>query len=212
MVYRRTPGIAARMATTRERILAATLTLVAADGWSAATMAAVAGAAGVATGSIYRHVESKDALFVEVFQRAAGPELDRVAHAAAHPGPVPARVEAALRLFARRALRGRRLAHALLSEPAGPGVETARLVFRAGYRSVLRDLLAEGVATGELAGDHDPDVLAAVLTGAMGEALVGPLAPARSVPDTAALVDDLVACCLRALPLPTEEVRRAAHA
>lgn len=218
MAYRRTPRTAARLRTVRERILAATLELVAADGWAAASVTAVAAAAGVATGSIYRHVESKDALFAEVFRRVAGRELERVRAAAAPPGPAAVRLEAALRVFAERALRSRRLAYALLAEPAGAAVEVERLAFRAGYRRVFRDVLADGLARGEL-DRHDPDVAAAVLTGAMGEALVGPLAPAATVDDAGAVVDALVACCLRAVPVavtpapePPEEARRAAHA
>lgn len=114
---------------------------------------------------------------------------------------------AAFRTFAEQALRSRRLAYALLAEPAGPAVEEERLVFRTGYRGVFRDLLVEAVEAGEVE-PHDEALVAAVLTGAMGEALIGPLAP---LSDEAVPMDqrvgELVEACLRALP-PGADRRR----
>ncbi len=49
-----------------------------------------------------------------------------------------ARIAAAVETFARRALRGRRLAWALIAEPVDPAVEAERLVFRRAYRDVVR--------------------------------------------------------------------------
>jgi AcrR family transcriptional regulator len=54
-----------------ERILASTMRLVAADGPSAATMAAIAGALRAPTGSIYHRFPSRDVLLGEVWLRAA---------------------------------------------------------------------------------------------------------------------------------------------
>lgn len=194
----------ARLDAVRERIAEATLGLVAVDGWGAATMARVAEAAGVAVGTVYGHFDGKDDLFAEVFRRAAGRELAQVTDAAAAAGEPVAGIEAALRVFATRALQGRRLAYALLAEPAGSAVEAERLVYRSGYRGLFEELLAGAVAAGALAG-HDVEVVAAVLTGAMGEALVGPLSPVTphgSEPDLEAQVDAVVAACMRALPAP----------
>jgi AcrR family transcriptional regulator len=198
MAYRRSAQVQARLDGARERIVASTVGLVAGGGWSAVTVAAVAEAAGVATGTVYRHVDGKDHLCVLAFRRVAGHELAVVAEVAGAEASACGRVAAALRTFAGRALRGRRLAHALLTEPAGGAVEAERLRYRQGYRTLFAQLLTEGMAAGELTRE-DPDVLAAVLTGAMGEALVGPLAPAAAGPG-AAVVDQLVTVCLRALP------------
>jgi len=53
---------------TREKLLRAALTLVARDGFPAATTAAIADAAGVAEGTLYRHFPSKDDLLIEVYR------------------------------------------------------------------------------------------------------------------------------------------------
>jgi AcrR family transcriptional regulator len=203
MVYRRTERVASRLVAAREGILAAAEHRVALDGWSRLTIARVAQDAGVAVGTVYRHLEDKDALCAEVFARAAGRELDAV-RSAAHrqERPLPA-VEEALRTFASRALRRPRLAYALLAEPATPTVEDQRLQLRRGYCALFERLIEEGVEAGDLEGCHVPTV-AAVLVGAVGEGLVGPLAPARTAAAGAhrVVVDELLACCRRALPTP----------
>lgn len=207
MAYRRTAQVQARLDATRDRVIDAAVRLVATDGWQAASVATVARDAEVATGTVYRHLADKDDLLAAAFRRAASHELTIVTDAAQPPdGHLDAldRIEAALRTFAERALRGRRLAYALLAEPATPAVETERLAYRTGYRDLFRDLLERGIADGQL-DPHDTAVVAAVLVGAMGEALVGPLAPVDGdgpgQHDTTAQLDALVATCLRAVPV-----------
>jgi AcrR family transcriptional regulator len=204
MVYRRTEKVASRLVAAREGILVAAERRVATDGWGQLTVARVAKDAGVAVGTVYRHVTDKDTLCAEVFERAAARELEAVRDAArSDRGPLAA-CEAALRTFAQRALRRPRLAYALLAEPATPTVEEQRLTFRRGYRQLFEGLVTEAVAAGDLTPGHAPTA-AAVLVGAMGEGLIGPLAPARAVApaEHQRVVDDLVACCLRALPRPS---------
>jgi AcrR family transcriptional regulator len=196
----------ARLDATRARILDAALTVVAGGGWRAASVAAVARRAGVATGTVYKHVSGKEELFVEVFRRAAGVELATVSAATAAGGSPVERLEAGLRVFAARALSGTQLAYALLAEPADPAVEAERLTFRAAYRTRFQELLGEAVAVGKLPG-HDTALVAAVLTGAMGEAVIGPLATVTSAPDGSRneQIEALVAACLRALPRPAAD-------
>ncbi len=203
MAYRRTERIQARLDATREQLVVSTLRLLATGGWAAVTVHAVAADAGVATGTVYRHVPAKDDLCVEAFRRAAGRELDHVLAALHAPDEPPlARLEAGLRTFAGRALQRPRVAYALLSEPAGTAVEAERLVHRAGHRDAFRDVLAEAMDDGTLL-PHDAALVAAVLVGSMGEALVGPLATVTADAHQAThKVDQLVAACLRALPRP----------
>jgi AcrR family transcriptional regulator len=176
MPYRATERTEARRAAARERLLDAAHDLVARGGFGAASVAAVAERAGVATGSVYRHFSSKAELFAEVFRRAAQREVDAVAGADTLAGGVET--------FARRALAGRRLAWALLAEPVDPVVEAERLAFRRAYRDGFERLVGD-------------ELTAAALVGAIGEVLVGPLSPTGSELDEDRLVGQLVELCER---------------
>lgn len=192
-----------RLVAAREAILAAAEARVADDGWRGLTIAGVAGDAGVAVGTVYRHVADKDALCAEAFDRAAARELTAV-RTAAHAAATPlAGCEAALRSFAGRALRAPRLAHALLTEPAPMGVEERRLAFRRDYRRLFAGLVRDAIRAGELT-QVDAESAAAVLVGGLAEGLVGPIAPAREAAGAGRdeVVDALVAACLRSLPRP----------
>jgi AcrR family transcriptional regulator len=196
--YRPTERTEARRTAARARIVRAAHELIARGGYREASVAAVARRAGVATGSVYRHFPSKAGLFAEVFRNASQREVDAVVAAAAGArGPAPARIAAAVEVFAQRALAGRRLAWALLAEPVDPAVEAERLHFRGAYRDVFAAILRAGVTAGELPA-QDCALGATALVGAIGEALVGPTSPtaAGAAPD---LVTDLTAFCLRAI-------------
>jgi AcrR family transcriptional regulator len=204
MPYRPTERTEAARNATRERIVDAAHGLIARGGYREAQVAAVAAAAGAATGTVYRHFGSKAELFAEVFRRASQREVDATRAAGQAAGPRAAdRLASAVEAFARRALRGRRLAWALLAEPVDPAVEVERLAFRRAYGAVFADLLRDGVASRELA-PQNVELTAAALVGALGEALVGPLSPVAADVDADALVADLVAFCLRSV---TEETR-----
>lgn len=202
MPYRPTDRTEARRAATRERIVRAAHALIARGGYREAQVAAVASGAGVATGSVYRHFPSKAELFAEVFRLASQREVDATRAAAeAAGGAASQRLAAAVQTFARRALRGRRLAWALLAEPVDPTVEVERLAFRRAYAAGFAQVLREGVDAGELP-PQNVELTAAALVGALGEALVGPLSPIADDVDADALVADLVTFCLRSV---TEE-------
>ena len=66
-------------------------------------------------------------------------------------------------------------AYALIAEPVDPAVEAERLVFRRAYADLFAGALRAGVESGELA-PCDVDLVAAAIVGALGEALLGPLA------------------------------------
>jgi AcrR family transcriptional regulator len=202
MPYRPTERTEARRAQTREQIVRAAHALIARGGYREAQVAAVAAHAGVATGTVYRHFPSKAELFAEVFRRASQREVDATRAAADDAGGhARRRIAAAVETFARRALRGRRLAWALLAEPVDPAVEVERLTFRRAYAAGFADWLRAGVAACELPAQN-VDLTAAALVGALGEALVGPLSPVAADVDADAFVADLVTFCLRSV---TEE-------
>ena len=199
MAYRATEYTEARKAGVRQRILDAVWALVAADGFRNAPVLAVAAQAGVATGTVYRYFPSKADLFAELFRTAAQREVDVMADAAQSPGPARARMDRAVRTFATRAIRGRRMAYALIAEPVDPVVEAERLDYRRAYADVLADIITRGIREGECP-PQDPTTTAAFLVGAMAEALVGPLAPDATAlsDDGATLVDSIASLCQRA--------------
>jgi len=171
MPYRPTERTEAKRAATRERVVAAARALIAHGGYRDAQVAAVAARAGVATGTVYRHFPSKADLFAEVFRSVSQREVDaaRAAADAAPAGTAAGRLAAAIETFARRALRARRQAWALLAEPVDPAVEAERLTFRRAYADLFARALAE-------APHPYPEIAAAAIVGGLAEALVGPLA------------------------------------
>ena len=174
MAYRRTEATEARLAETRERIVAAALDQVAAGGYASASVQAVAARAGVATGSVYRHFPSKAELFGEVFRRQAHQELGVLEEIATHDSPALERLAEATEVLARRALASPTLAYAQIAEPVEQEVEAERLVLRRGYRDAFARILADGIERGELE-PHDTQTYGAAILGAISEALVSPL-------------------------------------
>jgi AcrR family transcriptional regulator len=168
--------------TTRERLLAAAQELIEEGGYGAASVVAIAGRAGVAAGTLYRHFSSKEELFVEVFRSVCDREVEAMAAAAAGMPSGSTHVErlvAVLATFARRALRRPRLAWALIAEPVDPRVDAERLAYRERYSELTAEALRAGIAAGELP-DQNVELTAAALVGGCGEALVGPLSPLAS--------------------------------
>jgi AcrR family transcriptional regulator len=166
-------------APTRARLLDAAGALVDEGGYAAASVVAVAQRAGVAAGTLYRHYDSKEELFVELFRAVCDRELEAMEAAAAGPGLTHTeRVASVLTVFAERALRRPRLAWALIAEPVSPGVDAERLAYRARYAELLARCLRAAIAAGELP-RQDVELTAAALVGGCAEALVGPLAGGR---------------------------------
>jgi AcrR family transcriptional regulator len=199
MAYRSTERTEARRAENRHRITTAARELIGEGGYVAAPVARVADRAGVAVGTVYRHFPSKSDLFAEVFREASQHEVDAMAAAIeASRGQAAERVATGIETFARRALRGRRLAWALLAEPVDPAVEAERLHFRHSYADLMAAVIAEGIEAGELPA-QDVDATAAALIGAVGETMLGPLSPTANGGDPDALIASLINFCTRAI-------------
>jgi AcrR family transcriptional regulator len=164
---------------TRERLLAAAQELIEEGGYGAATVVAIAERAGVAAGTLYRHFDSKEELFVELFRTVCARE-ERAMRAAAMRTPTVGsaaeRLETVLATFAARALRNPRLAWALIAEPVDPLVDAERLAYRERYAELVAEELRAGIAAHELPAQN-VELTAAALVGGCGEALVGPLSP-----------------------------------
>lgn len=173
-------GAATEATSTRERLLVAARAVVEERGYGAATVLVIAERAGLATGTLYRHFASKEELFVELFRTVCAREeaaTDAVRRAMTETATGVDRLEEVLATFAHRALRGPRLAWALLAEPVDPRVDAERLAYRARYTGQVAEALRGAIAAGEIA-PLDVDFTAAAVVGGCWEALVGPLAPA----------------------------------
>jgi AcrR family transcriptional regulator len=197
--YRPTERTAARSAETRRRIVAAARGLIAEGGYAEAQVSAVASRARVATGTVYRHFPSKGELFAQALALNAQHEVDVIAAVAAADGAAASRLADALRVFARRAVQARRLAWAMIAEPAEAEVDAARIVYRRAFADVFEKVIRDGIAAGEFPSQHAAASAACVI-GALAEGLIGPLAPeAPDLPNTRALIDSITVFCLQAV-------------
>jgi AcrR family transcriptional regulator len=183
---------------TRARLLEAAIELLEEGGYAAASVAAIAGRAGVAAGALYRHFPSKAELFVEVFRTVAERELAALYEATAGTGTVVEKLDAIVREFAGSALGQPRLAWALGYEPVDPPIDAERLAYRQNFRERLTELLRIGIGGGELPA-QDAELTAASLIGAISEALVSPLSPVGEDVAPARLVESLADFCRRAV-------------
>ncbi len=174
------------LAPTRERLLHAAQQLIEEGGYGAASVAAIAERAGFASGTLYRHFESKEELFVELFRAVCDREVEAM-RAAASGGTHLERLETVLATFAQRALRRPRLAWALLAEPVDPRVDAERLAYRQRYAAMVAERLRSGIEAGELP-EQNVELTAAALVGGCGEALVGPLSASAIGPSDEEIV------------------------
>ncbi|HEY0845357.1 MAG TPA: TetR/AcrR family transcriptional regulator [Noviherbaspirillum sp.] len=203
MAYRPTEKTVARKAALRQQILDAALWQVSSGGFGALTINAVAQRAGIATGAVYKHFESKAELCTEVFRLATEKEVEVVRDTALAEGKPTRRLLSAIEAFAARAIRGRRLAYALIAEPVDTLVDVERLRYRHAYAEIFQQLVEDGIRSG----DFPPQlasVSAAALVGVIAEALVGPLtwqAGDQPIIEEQTLIRSIQAFCLRAVAM-----------
>lgn len=212
MAYRRTAKTEAKLAGKRAAIVKAARTCLAHGGFGAAQISQVAAAAGIATGTVYRYFPSKAALFAEIFEDAARRETAVMQAITEGPGSPAMRLKQAVEAYARRAVRGRRLAWALIAEPVAPEIEAERWTLRAAYRDILARLIDEGIASGAFP-PQDAMVSAAAVVGAMIEPLIGPLSTLddRIERDAEWLIASTVQFCVAAVSgAPPAEMAAAA--
>lgn len=192
-----------RGAGTRAKLVSATIQLLQEGGYANASVGAITRSAGVAAGTLYRHFPSKEELFVEVFRDVCGREYAAMKEAADSADDVEQQIDGVVAVFAQRAMQNPRLAWSLLAEPVDPLVDAERLDFRRRYRDLIAELLAEGSSSGVLP-PQDPQLVAAALVGAIGDALVGPLSPAGGSTGSASandIISELQLFCRRATGL-----------
>lgn len=205
MAYRETEKMRIRKAEARQRIVSCAYQCVAESGFHSARVTTIAAMAGVATGTIYRHFESKEDLFAEIFRLATQREVDKVAEALSTQGDATVRLETALRQFAERALRGPVMAWSLIAEPVDPKVEEERLAYRQAYAELFEKAISEGIEEGCIP-EQDARQSSTCLVGAIAESLVGPLSPAQAASQAEpindnyeSLVNSILRFCIQGL-------------
>jgi AcrR family transcriptional regulator len=201
-----------RFEDTRTRLLRAAGEVLERGGYAAASVAAIAERAGVATGTLYRHFSSKAELFVELFRAIGDAELAAMQEAAQVTRTAAQELDAVIATFAGRAMSRPRLAWALVYEPLDALVDAERVRYRRSYAQHMASFVRERVERGELP-DQDPDTTAAALIGGIVEALVSPLSPvAGGNADPDAVIVALTAFCCRAVGADAAPVSRVAGA
>ena len=172
--------------------------LVAKTGFREVQMSAIADAAGIAIGTLYRYFPARTDLMAEVVAMVAQREVDVVKEVATREGTSADRLGTAAWTFASRALRGRRMAHALVAEPVEPEIEASRLTYHRALANVFRGIIEEGIAAGEFPA-QDAIASADCIVGCLFEGLVSPLT-SEPVADVAALTKHgiaIIGFCLR---------------
>lgn len=200
MAYRRTEKIQSRLDETREHIVRTGRKFVAEHGFSKASMAEIARQAGVATGTLYKHFPSKDALICEIYRSNGLFEMNRLAEIAQQDRPATERLETAIRSFLTRAMRARPMAYASLEEPAGAAVEIERIKMRERHTAIYQTIIEDGIAAGEFP-PQDSFLAASGIAGAITASMIGPLNFSRTLTtdDITHIIDGLIAFCVNAV-------------
>jgi AcrR family transcriptional regulator len=187
----------------KTQILRAARSVVMDGGFRDLQMTAVAAAAGVAVGTIYRYFPSRAELCAAIVSVTSQREVDVLSGIAVAEGSPSQKVRDGVRAFATRAMRGRRLAYGLIFEPIDPEVESTRLKYRRAVARVFETIVREGIAVGEFR-NVDPEIAGTCLVGAFMEGLVGCLAPDnQGVQERADAIADAIAdLCLAAVAKP----------
>jgi AcrR family transcriptional regulator len=187
----------------KTQILRAARGVVMDGGFQELQMNAVAAAADVAVGTIYRYFPSRAELCAAIVSTVSQREVDVLSGIAVAEGEPSQKVRDAVRAFVLRAVRGKRLAYGLIFEPIDPEVESTRLRYRRAVARVFEAIIREGITADEFR-KVDVEVAATCLVGAFMEGLISVLAPGASgIPArTEEFADSIADLCLAAVAKP----------
>ena len=186
------------MTSARERIIEATLTLVAEQGLSGITMVAVAKAAGVARATLYNHYPDIPSILADAAELHNQHAIEGLRRALAVVADPRDAVEQLVRHIAAISTHG----HALTTHQSFPPELRGQLdAFNTELEERIRDILADGIATGAFRSDLDPDITTALLR----HALVGVSDVVAAAPERASSVaGHAVSTLLAAITGPPE--------
>jgi len=153
----------------RQRLLEAAIELFARKGYAATSVQEIVAACGVTKPVLYYYFGSKEGLFAEIMNEALRRFEATIVGALDAEGGVRGRItrllDAVFALILDN-LELTRLAHALYFGPRQDGPVFDLEVFHERLQRVVRDLVAEGQASGELQGG-EPEAVAMALLGAL---------------------------------------------
>jgi AcrR family transcriptional regulator len=161
----------------RKAILDTTAALVAENGLRAVTMSQVAEETGIGRATLYKYFSDVEAILLAWHERQISAHLDYLADVREQAGSPGERLEAVLEAYALISHESHGQNNAELAAFLHRNDQIAGAARR--LRTMIRDLLAEGAASGDLRDDVAPDELASYCLHA--------LAAARSLPSKAAV-------------------------
>ena len=154
---------------TREHIIERAAVLFNEQGYSGASISDIMAATGLQKGGIYRHFGSKEELAVEAFDFAVGRMAARFGEAMEGVRSPLARLKAIAGVYARIPVDppvpgGCPVMNtAIESDSSNPRLRARARDAMDGLRRLIRRLVAEAMAGGELRADTDPDGVATVM-------------------------------------------------
>jgi AcrR family transcriptional regulator len=150
----------------REAILETTAALVAQHGLAAVTMSQIAEVTGIGRATLYKYFPDVEAILMEWHQRHVTRHLEQLVQVRDQADDAAKRLDAVLEAYAR------------LRYERPHGTDLAFLVHRGEHiiraeqhvTELIRDVLSEGVATGDVRDDIPPDELASYCINALAAA------------------------------------------
>jgi AcrR family transcriptional regulator len=153
--------IAAHRREVRDAILDTTAALVGEHGLTAVTMSQIAEAAGIGRATLYKYFPDVEAILVAWHERQVAGHLEALAQVRDRPGTAGERLAAVLEAYALMSYESRQHRGTDLGEFAAllhRGEHAARA--RRQLTGLIRDLVTEGAAAGDVRDDVAPDELA----------------------------------------------------
>jgi AcrR family transcriptional regulator len=154
----RVESVETRRRDTRDAILVATAAVVAEHGLQAVTMSRIAAKAGIAEVRLCRYFPDLDAVLRAWHDRQVANHLGYLDDIGGQPGAVAERLDAVLRAYA--AIVHQTHVHRTTDRGAALHREEGLVHARRHLHGLVRDLLAEGVRSGDIRDDLTPDELA----------------------------------------------------
>ena len=153
---------AAGKARSRQSLLDAAKRLFMERGYEGATVREIAAAAGLSTGAVFASFSDKSDLFNEVLLADLESQVDQMREAAAEPGSTAERLKRVLNAGYERQLGQLELLRAAVAVSWSQGLsgELGDRPVRAAVIAQLREMLDEGVASGELRPCADLELVA----------------------------------------------------